>query len=792
MKYVQPKVFDITKQRPAVLLVGNGLNRCMGDTNTWLNAILRLTKDDGILDSDKDMNYSIRATVTTDENENDRWEKYAALFGKEFKYIDNPLLKNLLQIPFEAILTTNYTYELENALDPNYVPSSDKEKIACTTAADYTPVDKQPDSVRLLNTFNRISNGNRDMDIWHIHGEVREPCSMILTHEEYGRLVYELVANEQDKPKSNIISFESWIDYFIYGDLYVLGQGIDFAEFDLWWLLSRRHREGERAGKAIFYSPQEKGKIFTKIEDALDQIGMKIDHCSQTIPDPKEVTGEEFNDFFRKFYETATFKLRYKIENPIPFENDRLIDYRDKCMVNPTKTNKIRLLYQLSKTEVYLLGANIKSKVRNTVDFYPIKKDPRYDIDHSMFLFSTEDAYPSVILQGQELRKMTGLEALDLAQKDSKIDDIFLDLQSTRKGVWFPMKQAEYMRHTPEELKKYEKAANEKDKTRRKMNARKASEHLHHVGSFISNNSFPDTLEKAWDDIKYEGYFHYETILHEPEVQWTSPQDTKEGDIVFFALTRDAEKTIMKLQEEQKKTKKYPKLAKKLSTALKNHQKYGGKIYAIGQVCELPYKIKPDDPFYVNAENKNWRSEYTTGITNIIELDHPVEYKLKQGSYTIIRGEEFSNIRDLILESNKDMKFPQYFLKSTASDNAPETVDGGPIPTAEEPEKEPAIPEVPVSKPQKPEKSRDEHPKKEQASDKGSISMILQNAGVEIIDKRANGGAMWVIGGNELKPLMDQCKELGVKFIYASGGGKATKNRAAWWTKDPDPSVSGN
>ena len=35
MNYGKPKVFDITKQRPSVLLVGNGLNRCMGDTNTW-------------------------------------------------------------------------------------------------------------------------------------------------------------------------------------------------------------------------------------------------------------------------------------------------------------------------------------------------------------------------------------------------------------------------------------------------------------------------------------------------------------------------------------------------------------------------------------------------------------------------------------------------------------------------------------------------------------------------------------------------------------------------------------
>ena len=571
MNYVQPKVFDITKHRPAVLLVGNGLNRCMGDTNTWLNAILRLTKDDGILDSDKDMNYSIRATVTTDENEADRWTKYAELFGKEFKYIDNYLLKNLLQIPFDAILTTNYTYELENALDPSYVSSNDKEKYACTTAESYTPVEKQPDSVRLLNTFNRIPNGTRDMNIWHIHGEVREPSSMILTHEEYGRLVYELVANEHDKQESNIISFDSWIDYFIYGDLYVLGQGIDFAEFDLWWLLSRRHREGDRAGKAIFYSPQEKGKPFTKIEDALDQIGMKIDHCGKTIPGPDEKPEVDINEFYRKFYETATFKLQYIIQHPIPFENDKLIEYRDKCMANPTKTNKIRLLYQLSKTEIYLLGENVKSNIRKTVEFLPVKTEPRYGVDRAAFLFSTKDAYPSLLAERQELRKMTGLEALDLVQKDPKIEAIFLDLQSTRGGVWLPMKQAEFMRHDPEELKKYEKAANEKDKTRRKMNARKASEPSHQINSYICNCSFPDTLEKAWADIEYTDYFNYETVLHEPEVQWTIPKNGKVGDVVFFAHTKSAKNRILTLKEELKKTKAYPKLGKALDRALKNH-----------------------------------------------------------------------------------------------------------------------------------------------------------------------------------------------------------------------------
>ena len=58
---------------------------------------------------------------------------------KPGKYIDNYLLKDLLNIPFDAILTTNYTYELENALDPSYVPSNDKETYAIIQA-DYGPM----------------------------------------------------------------------------------------------------------------------------------------------------------------------------------------------------------------------------------------------------------------------------------------------------------------------------------------------------------------------------------------------------------------------------------------------------------------------------------------------------------------------------------------------------------------------------------------------------------------------------------------------------------------------------
>ena len=219
-------------------------------------------------------------------------------------------------------------------------------------------------------------------------------------------------------------------------------------------------------------------------------------------------------------------------------------------MENPTKSNKLRLLHQLSKTEIYVLGENIKSKVTKTESFLPIKNEQKYGIKNAMFLFSTKDAYPSMLAGGQELREMTGLKALELAEKDPKIDDIFLDLQSTRQGVWLPMKQAEFMRHDPAELQEAERSANEKDKTRRKMNARRASEPTHLINSYICNCSFPDTLEKAWADIEFTEHFNYEMVLHEPEVQWTIPNNGKVGDIAFFAHTKKAKNTILNLKEQ--------------------------------------------------------------------------------------------------------------------------------------------------------------------------------------------------------------------------------------------------
>jgi hypothetical protein len=60
----------------------------------------------------------------------------------------------------------------------------------------------------------------------------------------------------------------------------------------------------------------------------------------------------------------------------------------------------------------------------------------------------------------------------------------------------------------------------------------------------------------------------------------------------------------------------------------------------------------------------------------------------------------------------------------------------------------------------------------------------LQAKGLEVIDKRTSGGAIWVIGGPELKPTLTEFEQSALRFRFAPGGGQSTSRRPAWWTRE--------
>ena len=54
--------------------------------------------------------------------------------------------------------------------------------------------------------------------------------------------------------------------------------------------------------------------------------------------------------------------------------------------------------------------------------------------------------------------------------------------------------------------------------------------------------------------------------------------------------------------------------------------------------------------------------------------------------------------------------------------------------------------------------------------------------GLEVVDNRAKGGALWVIGGLEVRDKIQRLSGLGYTFRHRPNGGRATRHRPSWWT----------
>ena len=307
MEKIQFKTYNLDIRRPKVLVIGNGLVH--GQSISWGDLIRRVSREDvdisayEELDSNGYIKFLVPNTVltlsTSVVNDKERHEKYLDILNRN-SYPKNDLIHQLLKLPFDAILTTNYTYEIESELNPRYpnLKSPSKRKYAYT-------LEGIPDRRYLIHTFNRVlPNGP---DIWHIHGELRCPSSMILSHDEYARHINMILlynkkrGNDYEKYRNSIIC-KSWIDYFLVGDVYVLGLGMDFSEFDLWWLLGRRMREKNGCGDIYFYEPT---KANSKIKQrALQDAGVNVETCNIDIDN-----GDTYNIFYQMAIEDIKNKL---------------------------------------------------------------------------------------------------------------------------------------------------------------------------------------------------------------------------------------------------------------------------------------------------------------------------------------------------------------------------------------------------------------------------------------------------------------------------------------------------
>ena len=233
---------------PNVLMLGNGILRLNGggDWAALLKDIQNPPPGDTNLDG---IPFAMQPECLcgTDVEEVQRKTALSIKTGKP-----HPILEQLLSLPFDAILTTNYTYEIEETLTGKDW-SDDKERRKAFTALDGNP--KVRHNTHICNQI-KTKNG-KDVPVFHIHGEKARKHSLILSYYSYASSVFRLI--ELNRKRANTyqeyqsegkkISCLSWLDYFLIGNVYAVGFGFDPSEFDVWWAIERKAREKAKHGK---------------------------------------------------------------------------------------------------------------------------------------------------------------------------------------------------------------------------------------------------------------------------------------------------------------------------------------------------------------------------------------------------------------------------------------------------------------------------------------------------------------------------------------------------------------
>lgn len=285
---------------PSVLLLGNGLNMTF-DGTAWKELIHKLGRRED-LPAEMSLPYPLQILLATHGScRKSLIEDQYDLIGIHPRGDFLGLLSRLLNMGFDDILTTNYSYELERALFPE---ETDPKRILRRVQRMTRRTIDRAEIRNLMHTFNRLEDANGTVNrVWHIHGEARKIASMVVGHYEYASLLAAMkgVSDARRDAYRHLdvrpLDKLSWVDQFILGDVYVLGFGFNPAEFDLWWLLDRKQREKGRHGRVWFYEPREDVAFDEKIE-LLRTMDVEILDLGMTLSKDPLKRSRQFEDFY--------------------------------------------------------------------------------------------------------------------------------------------------------------------------------------------------------------------------------------------------------------------------------------------------------------------------------------------------------------------------------------------------------------------------------------------------------------------------------------------------------------
>ena len=242
------------KNNKRVLFAGNGVALRMGAANKWNEIIAEFAEEyDPQLDRKllKKLPYNMQIVAATRDNV----DKSMVELCQKLKEItlneeQKAFGKRILSLPFDRIITTNYTYELERSVSENKV-------FRCRY------FEKKRERDMSLFGYIPVTIGEEEKHIWHIHGHACAPNSVIMGHYFYGKLLSSIQSYIPKmlkgwRMRQNIdgdFEIRSWVDSFMTDDVYMVGFGMDLCEADIWWLAccKKRHFPDSRI---YYYVPE--------------------------------------------------------------------------------------------------------------------------------------------------------------------------------------------------------------------------------------------------------------------------------------------------------------------------------------------------------------------------------------------------------------------------------------------------------------------------------------------------------------------------------------------------------
>ena len=251
---------NLAAQRfPRVLLLGNGILRLRGGVS-WEALLARIAVNDEIPDRVlRDIPLAMRVEALCGADVGGARLRAAAEFEPTDACVTDTL-RRLLRLPWDCVLTTNYTYEAESVLlgQERFGKEDRRRTLACMDGSVY-----RKDNLHFCYIMER--KGLPPLPVWHIHGDLGRPDSMILSYYSYAKAISRLQKyNRQLKnafqdavEARRLVTPRSWSDWFILGDVYTVGFGYDFSEFDLWWAAERKARENAQVGRLIAYQDRQ-------------------------------------------------------------------------------------------------------------------------------------------------------------------------------------------------------------------------------------------------------------------------------------------------------------------------------------------------------------------------------------------------------------------------------------------------------------------------------------------------------------------------------------------------------